>query len=107
MKKIAVIGLGIIGGSLCGALTKVGYLVDGFDKNDASISYAMQMGYIKDKAIHLSQYDVVFIALPPYATMEYLDTAILVAVWSTPFAKTAIWSFRRSLPDAPPKALRR
>ena len=75
MKKIAVIGLGIIGGSLCGALTKAGYLVDGFDKNDASISYAMQMGYIKDKAIHLSQYDVVFIALPPYATMEYLDTA--------------------------------
>jgi 3-hydroxyisobutyrate dehydrogenase-like beta-hydroxyacid dehydrogenase len=27
MKKIAVIGLGIIGGSICGALQKAGYLV--------------------------------------------------------------------------------
>lgn len=73
MKKIAVVGLGIIGGSLCGALTKAGYEVDGFARNEQTILCALRLGYIKNKATDLSQYDVVFIAVPPYATMEYLD----------------------------------
>ena len=76
MKKIAVIGLGIIGGSICGALTKAGYEVDGFGRSDASVNYALQAGYIRARATDLAQYDVVFIAVPPKATMEYLDTAV-------------------------------
>ena len=73
MKKIAVIGLGIIGGSICGALTKAGYIVDGFDRNRESMEYALKAGYIRDQAENLSEYDVVFIATPPRATIEYLD----------------------------------
>ena len=36
MKKIAVVGLGIIGGSICAALTKAGYVVDGFGRSENS-----------------------------------------------------------------------
>lgn len=75
MKKIAVIGLGIIGGSVCGALTKAGYTVDGFARTETTLQYALQAGYIRKKATDLTEYDVVIIAVPPYATMEYLDTA--------------------------------
>ena len=72
MKKIAVIGLGIIGGSISGALTKAGYTVDGFDKNEASLRLALDAGYVRAIGEDTAQYDVVFIALPPQATTEYL-----------------------------------
>ncbi len=75
MKKIAVVGLGIIGGSICGALTKAGYCVDGFGRSRVSVEYALNAGYIRKEGKDLSEYDVVFLAVPPYATMEYLQTA--------------------------------
>jgi prephenate dehydrogenase len=75
MKKIAVIGLGIIGGSICGALTNAGYQVDGFGRSDESVQYALQAGYIASRGEDISKYDVVFIAVPPYATLDYLDNA--------------------------------
>lgn len=75
MKKIAVVGLGIIGGSICGALSKAGYSVDGFSRGEASVNYALQAGYIQAKATDLAEYDVVFIAVPPYATLDYLQNA--------------------------------
>lgn len=75
MKKIAVVGLGIIGGSICGALTKAGYQVDGFTRSQSSIDYALQAGYIHAKGENLADYDVVFIAVPPKATIEYLQNA--------------------------------
>ena len=75
MKKIAVIGLGIIGGSICGALTKAGYTVDGVSRSEQTVQTALEKGYICKKATDLTEYDVVFIAVPPYATMKYLDNA--------------------------------
>ncbi len=75
MRKIVVIGLGIIGGSLCGALTKAGYTVDGFARRAETVQYALKAGYIRKEAVDFTEYDVVMIAVPPYATMEYLDTA--------------------------------
>lgn len=75
MKRIAVVGLGIIGGSICGALTAAGYAVDGFDKNERSVQYALQAGYMQAKAATLTDYDVVFLAVPPYATLDYLRNA--------------------------------
>ena len=75
MERIAVIGMGIIGGSICGALTQAGYKVDGFSRSEASLDYAVQAGYIDGKGVTLSHYDVVFIAVPPKATIEYLDGA--------------------------------
>ena len=73
MKKIAVVGLGIIGGSICGALTNAGYIVDGFSRGESSVDFALRAGYIHAKGKKLSDYDVVFIAVPPKATLSYLE----------------------------------
>lgn len=73
MKKTAVIGLGIIGGSICAALTKAGYEVDGTDIREENVKYAQEKGYIQRQATDISAYDVVFIAVPPCATMRILD----------------------------------
>ncbi len=59
MKKILVIGLGIIGGSIAGALTKAGYTVDGLSRSDKSVEYALNAGYIRQKAENINDYDVV------------------------------------------------
>ncbi len=74
MKRFAVIGLGIIGGSICGALTKAGYMVDGYDKDENILCYALQKGYIQAVAEDITSYDVVFIALPPMATLNCLQS---------------------------------
>ena len=74
MKKIAVIGLGIIGGSICAALTKAGYAVDGVDVNADSLLFALNKGYIKGKAENISDYEVVFVATPPSVTADILAT---------------------------------
>ena len=72
MKKIIVIGLGIIGGSLAAALTTAGYSVYGFDLNTQTVEYAKNNGYIIDEATDLSNFDAVFIAIPPKATCNLL-----------------------------------
>lgn len=72
MKKTAVIGLGIIGGSICAALTKAGYEVDGFGRSRNSVEYALKSGYIRAEGKNIAEYDTVFIAVPPRATIEYL-----------------------------------
>ena len=73
MEKIAVVGLGIIGASIAGALTVAGYTVDGKDVNENTVSLAIEYGYIQRKAEDLTEYDAVFIAVPPMAAMELLD----------------------------------
>ena len=50
MKKTAVIGLGIIGGSICRALTRAGCFVSGNDLSDEIVSYAKREGYIRERA---------------------------------------------------------
>ncbi len=72
MKKVAVVGLGIIGGSICAALTKAGYAVDGADLQRETLACALEKGYIAGEAQALSSYDVVFLALPPKATVVTL-----------------------------------
>lgn len=75
MEKIAVIGLGIIGGSICASLSKAGYKIDGTDLDEKAVDYALRLGYIQAKAMEISAYDVVFIAIPPKATLAVLDNA--------------------------------
>ena len=75
MKRIAVVGLGIIGGSIGGALMRAGYEVDGFARRKETLAYAIKAGYIRAEGKNLCDYDVVFLALPPYATLEYLRKA--------------------------------
>lgn len=75
MKKTAVIGLGIIGGSICAALTKAGYSVDGTDLDKSAVEFSLDRGYIQAEATDISVYDIVFIAVPPRATLAVLDSA--------------------------------
>ena len=73
MKKIAVIGLGIIGGSICASLTRAGYAVYGYDLNDENCKEAVKKGYITEKTENFSEFDVVFVAVPPKATIAVLN----------------------------------
>lgn len=72
--KICVVGLGIIGGSLCKALKRAGYSVDGWNRSEKPLEYALKNGIIDNKAEDFD-YDVVFVALPPDATTKFLETA--------------------------------
>ncbi len=80
MKKIAVIGLGLIGGSLALELKKNSWAtIYGIDKNSDHLDKALERGIIFDRANHdtLSEVDVVIISVPvdaiPSVTLEVLD----------------------------------
>lgn len=80
MKKIAVIGLGLIGGSLALELKKNTWAtIYGVDKNDKHIQKALKLGIIYKKAsINIvSEVDIVIIAVPvniiPNLTKQILD----------------------------------
>ena len=70
--KIMIAGLGLIGGSMAKSLKKAGFDVDGFDR-DVVVNYALSENIIDNKATDYSIYDIVFIALPPDATMSFID----------------------------------
>lgn len=71
--KICVAGLGIIGGSLCLSLKRAGYAVDGWNRSAYPREYALNNGYIDGIANGFESYDVVFVALPPQATVEFIE----------------------------------
>lgn len=80
--KICVAGLGIIGGSLCLSLKRAGYAVDGYDRSAYPREYALNNGYIDGTVTDFSSYDVAFVALPPKATVEFIE--------NTPFKDGAV-----------------
>lgn len=74
--KIAVIGLGIIGGSIARSLKKyTDHTVDGWNRTSSTARAAFDLGYIDGIVEDVSEYDVVFVALPPKNAMEYMDKA--------------------------------
>lgn len=80
MKKIAVIGLGLIGGSLALELKKNTWAtIYGVDKNEEHLQKALELGIIYKKSdIHIvKEVDVVIIAVPvnviPDLTVKVLD----------------------------------
>lgn len=79
--KICVVGLGLIGGSLCMSLKRAGYTVYGKNRSFAPLKYALENKIIDGEA-DISQMDVVFVALPPKATINY--------ILSAPFKKNAV-----------------
>lgn len=70
--KICVAGLGLIGGSLCMALKRAGYKVDGFNRSAKPLEYALKNGIIDGAAADFEGYDVVFVALPPKPTIDFI-----------------------------------
>ena len=71
--KICVAGLGIIGGSVCLALKRAGLSADGWNRSEEVLNYALDRGIIDGAASDFSVYDVVFVALPPEATVEFIN----------------------------------
>lgn len=71
--KIAVVGMGLIGGSLCRALKQyTPHTVMGTNRNHKTVEFALSMGAIDAEFTDFSQADVVFVALPPQPTLDYL-----------------------------------
>lgn len=70
--KICVAGLGLIGGSLCLALKRAGYAVDGYNRSRKSLQYALERGMIDGGVQSFEEYDVVFVALPLQATVDFI-----------------------------------
>ncbi len=73
--NIAVVGLGLIGGSLCLSLRRAGYKVDGSNRSRGAIDFALSHGVICGEVSDISLYDVVFVALPPKAAADYITSA--------------------------------
>lgn len=73
-QMIGVVGLGLIGGSMCKALIKAGHVMVGMDADRTTEDYARLAGVIDDKLTpeRLSQCDYLFIALYPQAAVDYL-----------------------------------
>lgn len=73
--KVAVVGLGIIGGSVAASLKQSGkYHVGGMNRSSFPIDFALTHGYIDEEVLSLKDYDVIIVALPPETTMKFLDT---------------------------------
>lgn len=77
MKKIAIIGLGLMGGSLGLALKKhvSDVLIYGMDKNEDYLEYCLEHDIV-DKPLtnnHLPEIDMVFIAVPVRAIIDVID----------------------------------
>ena len=70
--KICVAGLGLIGGSMCMALKRAGYTVDGYNRSQAPVNYALENGIIDNAVQSFESYDVVFVALPPKPTVDFI-----------------------------------
>lgn len=82
--KICVAGLGLIGGSLALSLKRAGYRVEGYNRSQKALDYALSHGVIDGEAVDFTDYDVVFVALPPEAAIAFMLT--------TPFKDGAVVS---------------
>lgn len=71
--KICVAGLGLIGGSLCMSLKRAGYKADGWNRSEKPLKFAIDGGVVDGVANNFEVYDVVFIALPYAATIEFIE----------------------------------
>ncbi len=77
-KKISIIGLGLIGGSLAKAFRRLGICdITGINRNMASIEQAIGEGIISRGFSELNSYvyesDIIFICTPVKMAIEYLD----------------------------------
>lgn len=75
--KIAIIGLGLIGGSLARAFSLyTEHTVIGYDINKKSLDLALSEGAISSDAENVPLADIYFLALSPVATLNYIKENI-------------------------------
>ena len=78
IKQIAIIGLGLIGGSLAKALKEKGYKITGITKSSKTIRLALKekvifKGFTKLNSKALENVDVIFICTPLHLIIGYLN----------------------------------
>ena len=72
--RICVAGLGLIGGSMCMALKRADYTVYGYNRSEEALNYALENRIIDYMTDSFDDFDVVFIALPPRATLHFINS---------------------------------
>lgn len=77
MQNIAVIGLGLIGGSLAKVLKKKGYRVLGFTKKKSTLTFAkkhkiIDIGYTKLTLNNLKTVEIIFLCVPIPVIPDYI-----------------------------------
>lgn len=70
--KICVAGLGLIGGSVALALKRAGYKVYGFNRSSGAAEYALEHGVVDGLITDFTEFDVVFVALPPKPAVNFI-----------------------------------
>ena len=78
IKNIAIIGLGLIGGSLAKALKEKGYKIVGITKSQKTVRLALKekainKGYTKLSSTILKDTDLIFICTPLHLITDYLN----------------------------------
>ncbi|MEG0614264.1 MAG: prephenate dehydrogenase/arogenate dehydrogenase family protein, partial [Oscillospiraceae bacterium] len=71
--KIAVIGLGLIGGSLCKTIKKyTNHECFGYDTNEKVLAEALSQSAIDDVCVDFSAADLTIVCLYPQATIDFI-----------------------------------
>ncbi|MCQ2414260.1 MAG: prephenate dehydrogenase [Clostridia bacterium] len=75
--KILIVGLGLIGGSYAKALTKKGYTVSAITKEQSSVDFALQNGYVAKATTivdknYIEEADLIVFALYPHTFVEWI-----------------------------------
>lgn len=75
-KRYLIVGLGLLGGKYALELTKAGFTVDGINRSEAHLQYAIEHGYVRGGATHdfealVSGADHIIFALYPTALLEW------------------------------------
>ena len=78
-KKYLIVGLGLLGGKYALELTKAGYHVDGINRSEANLQWALDNGYIRTGKTHdfedlVAGADHIIFGLYPTALLEWFQT---------------------------------
>ena len=78
-KRYLVVGLGLLGGKYALELTKAGFHVDGINRSEGHLQYALSHGYIASGKTHdfedlVQQADHIIFGLYPTALLEWFKT---------------------------------
>ena len=75
--RIGIVGMGLIGGSLCRALKAYSrHTVLGTTRNPATVKFACSVGAIDGPLEKFEDLDLCIVALPPEATVEFLRSHV-------------------------------
>lgn len=77
MRTIAVIGLGLIGGSILKGLKGKGYNIVGYSQNPDTVKKALEQGLISGTDIH--EADIIFVCTPINMTIDTIKEVIKTA----------------------------